>query len=591
MLRKLALLCATVAALLVAGGAGTSAAYGGEPTSPAVARAVLLDPMDDVRAHGCLNADKRNQTPQNVQWCNEHLVKVDLSGGETIDPTTGQVNKNCALLQLGCRVTEAAKGWFADLTSNIAEGAATLLGKAMSWWTQYDFIGNISNSAITKVQNSLWWVGMLILLGSIVWQSIRTTITRKPEGLVNIGQGGVQYVMWVGLGGLFVTVVYQAGLELSRTALASSLIDYANKMGQMLHDEGIFVTAALFFFALVALILSLVQWVLGFLRMATVIVLYTMLPTAAAGAMNKGTRPWLPKVIGWMLGLIAYQPMAAFIISIGASFISEAKTASDLVLGLTILLLSVLALPALMTLFSWAATPLFTPSAQGGSVVDGGGASGGGVLGGMLSAGGAMAMASFMSSSGPATAGASAAGGALVSSAGGGGAGASVSSAGGGGPGRGGGASSSAVASGVGGSGLSGAAGTGAGPQSPAAAGPPVSVGAGSAGTGAAAAGSPGGSDGGAGGQASGGANGAVVGTAAAGSAAGAAPGAGSVGGTQVSTASSSGSGGGAAGPQGAGGAAGPQGARGPTGSPPNVRGADESGRGAAGTDGTGGSS
>jgi hypothetical protein len=59
------------------------------------------------------------------------------------------------------------------------------------------------------------------------------------------------------------------------------------------------------------------------------------------------------KVTGWMLALIAYKPAAALVYAAGLAFMSDKQHPANFVVGIAVLALSVIALPALMKFFNW----------------------------------------------------------------------------------------------------------------------------------------------------------------------------------------------------------------------------------------------
>ena len=132
----------------------------------------------------------------------------------------------------------------------------------------------------------------------------------------------------------------------------------------------------------IATVLAVVQWLLMELRQAGLLVLAAMLTLAASGSLNRATRAWLDRLIGWLLAIVAYKPAAAFIYYLGFSYLSpRAGAPGDLgtiLTGVLILGLAVVAMPVLLKFFSWSGTQI------GGS---------GGSGSGTLAAAGAVALA------------------------------------------------------------------------------------------------------------------------------------------------------------------------------------------------------
>ncbi|MCA1836180.1 MAG: hypothetical protein LC721_07575, partial [Actinobacteria bacterium] len=118
-------------------------------------------------------------------------------------------------------------------------------------------------------------------------------------------------------------------------------------------------------------LLGAVQWVLGFIRQAGILVLAALLPLAASGSINESTKPWLNRMLPWLLTLVLYRPMAALIYMIGFTFLGTGNDITTVMTGLMVLVLAVIAMPAMMRFFSWA----------GVSMTGGGGAAMAGAIG------------------------------------------------------------------------------------------------------------------------------------------------------------------------------------------------------------------
>ncbi|MEV5831937.1 hypothetical protein AB0L25_40935, partial [Spirillospora sp. NPDC052242] len=91
------------------------------------------------------------------------------------------------------------------------------------------------------------------------------------------------------------------------------------------------------------------------------------LPLAAAGMITTATRPWFGKVAGWMLALIFYKPAAAAVYATAFTFIGEGEELHTLLMGFTMMLISLIAFPVLLKFFSW--TTGGTESSSGGGVL------------------------------------------------------------------------------------------------------------------------------------------------------------------------------------------------------------------------------
>jgi hypothetical protein len=116
-------------------------------------------------------------------------------------------------------------------------------------------------------------------------------------------------------------------------------------------------------------------------------ILAGVLPLAAAGSLAPLTRPWVRKIISWMLALIWYKPAAAAVYAVAFTMIGSGKSPRTVLMGFVMLVLSVLTLPALMKFFTW--TTGQVASSGGGGQLLGAAAVGAIAVGTMHSPGGA----------------------------------------------------------------------------------------------------------------------------------------------------------------------------------------------------------
>src|SRR6266516_1629409 len=137
-------------------------------------------------------------------------------------------------------------------------------------------------------------------------------------------------------------------------AIAGAKMTFSRKANPLL-DAG----------SVIAIIMATVQAVLMLFRQASLVILAGVLPLAAAGTLTPATRAWFRRVTGWMLALIFYKPAAAAVYATAFTLIGAGTDPRTLLMGFAMVLLSLLALPALMRFFSWT-TGAVADSAHGG---------------------------------------------------------------------------------------------------------------------------------------------------------------------------------------------------------------------------------
>ncbi|WP_433273974.1 hypothetical protein ACQPZA_24035 [Pseudonocardia xinjiangensis] len=298
-----------------------------------------------------------------------------------------QAADECGTFDLGCQAGQAFGSVLQSMISEVARGAAELVVTTATWWVETDSV-DPRDPAVVAAQGATRDLILIILVGSVLVQSIRLVISRKGEPLIMVATGLIRYAIVSALGLAILQSALRAGDALASQLLDGAANNFALLMQQVLIDGD--ASFLVLLVSLIAAVLSLVQWVLMAMRQAGLLVLAAMLPLAAAGSLTRSTRGWLDKLIVWLIAMVAYKPAAAFIYYIGFSYLSspsaaDAGSTATMITGIMVLLLAVLAMPILLKFFAWS-----------GTQIGGGGGSGSGFLG----AAGAIAMSQGYGSAG-----------------------------------------------------------------------------------------------------------------------------------------------------------------------------------------------
>jgi type IV secretion system protein TrbL len=285
----------------------------------------------------------------------------------------------CGSFDVGCQAGQAAESAFEQIITNVAQSAAEVVVASAAWWTRTDSINPLDPAVLTAQDATRELIG-LILVGSVLVQSMRIIVSRKGEPLIMVVIGLLRYAAVSALGLTTLQLALRAADALATQLLDDAATNFALLMQGVLTDGD--ASFLMLLVSLVAVVLSLVQWVLMAMRQAGLLVLAAMLLLAAAGSLTRSTRGWLDKLIVWMLAMVAYKPGAAFVYYVGFTYMSspsavDAGSVATMATGIMVLLLAVVALPVLLKFFAWS-----------GTQIGGGGGGGSGFLG----AAGAIAM-------------------------------------------------------------------------------------------------------------------------------------------------------------------------------------------------------
>ncbi len=373
----------------------------------------------------------------------------------------------------------AANAAIGGLAGAIQSGIGTIAKDMVAWWVNLPSPDVAADPVPRTLQAWLFPFTAAVAVIAVIAAGARMALTRKSAPLIDVGSGLLTVAITAAAGTLLPTLLLRAGDAYSTAVLSSATGgQFSGRFVKLIAFSAVTGpggTAILLVIGIIALVLAAFQAVLLLFRQVAVIILAGTLPLAAAGTMTPLTRPWFRKVTGWQLALIFYKPAAASVYGAGFVLIGQGTSAQDVLGGVAVLVLSLIALPVLLRFFNWAP----------GQLEGGGGA---GVLGSVI--GGAAAVGSLRSYGGGGSAADQARAMSMTGGTPGGSSGAGRGPAGGapGGP-------PSPAAGGSPGGGAPGGAGAAAAAAGPAAAGPAAPPGAapggaaGAAGAGAARAG------------------------------------------------------------------------------------------------------
>jgi type IV secretion system protein TrbL len=292
-------------------------------------------------------------------------------------------------------IASVAKGAFEQIAESAAGAAGQMIVDSLTWWVRTPSV-DPENPAVATAQAYTLPLIALVLMGSVLVQAIRMTVSRKRDPALNVGVGLVRYFVVATVGLVALAGAVKAADDFSAWVVGQTMVDFSTRMKAVLTPAVITNPFSLLAMGGLGYLLGAVQWVLGFIRQAGILVLAALLPLAASGSINESTKPWLNRMLPWLLTLVLYRPMAALIYMIGFTFLGTGNDVTTVMTGLMVLVLAVVAMPAMMRFFSWA----------GVSVTGGGGAAMAGAIGaasliGATSRAPANQHANYMDSYGP----------------------------------------------------------------------------------------------------------------------------------------------------------------------------------------------
>ncbi|MEU5554032.1 hypothetical protein ABZ738_30090 [Micromonospora sp. NPDC047793] len=202
-------------------------------------------------------------------------------------------------------------------------------------------------------------ITILVLVGGLVWQGITIVVSRKGEPLLRAVRGVWNTALWGSIGVAGTHLVLKAGDSYSMWLLDEAIFKDSDKppneamsaaLGGLLLPGTAVAPFVMILVGVVVILAAVAQTILMVFREGSVVVLAGILQLAAAGSVTRGTSQWLHKTLGWSLALALYKPAAVSVYA--TSFVMMRGNGRDWLMGLGMLALSVIALPALMKFFT-----------------------------------------------------------------------------------------------------------------------------------------------------------------------------------------------------------------------------------------------
>ena len=344
--------------------------------------------------------------------------------------------------------------------------------------------GTTPSDAVGFLQGSLWWYMTVAAVVAVIVAGAKMAWEQRAQPGRELVKGLLTLVVVSGAGLTAISLAVVAADGFARWIIDNSLegTDFGTNITLMLGLTAVTGLGAIIVIVLglAAFVASLIQIALMVVRGGMLVILAGILPLSAAATSTEWGKSWFKKCIAWLIAFILYKPAAAIVYATAFRLTGSDVFGGDgdelmaAVTGLVLMVLALVALPALMRFV----TPMVAAMASGSG---GGGTMAAGAMAAMPS--GAMRVARGSSNGG----GAATAGSA-------GGAGPAGMAGGSGPPGRNGGSPNGGGANGGSRSAGGSPAGQGASPPAgaaPAAAGASTATGGGAAAGGAAAAAGP----------------------------------------------------------------------------------------------------
>ncbi|GAA4788420.1 hypothetical protein [Streptomyces ziwulingensis] len=213
----------------------------------------------------------------------------------------------------------------------------------------FDSVGEIDSydeAASNEINSQIQWIVVYLSIGSILFAAIKMALDRRGEA----GQTALKGVMRVTLVNTaassviitFIVLMDRYSHHLFEKSLENLMrgIDCSDDIPAML----LLVVGCLLLLA--GIIHALLMWI----RLGVMIILMGTFPLAAAASMSDWGGNWWRKHLGWLIAWLLYKPTVSLVLYSGSVMVNADNTSqtNTQIAGMGVLLLSAIALPALM---------------------------------------------------------------------------------------------------------------------------------------------------------------------------------------------------------------------------------------------------
>lgn len=274
---------------------------------------------------------------------------------------------------VGAGLGKAAGGLAAAGMDGIANAFATGVGKIVAtlatFWTTVPTVSLTgADGPVAMITGMLDWLMLIVGVMSIFLVAIKLAITQSGEVLQEAGIGLVRFVIVTSVQVPTVALLAAAGDLFSAWILhVASGGNFGKRVvvvfGAVLTSGGLG-SAVVFIVALLTILSSLGQVIAMVLRNGVLVLTAGASPVFGAAAIYKGNEDTWRKLWTWQLAFIFYKPAAALVYATAFVMVGDGKTPIDVLSGMGLMIMSVLALPALLRLMMPVAAKI---SAGGGA--------------------------------------------------------------------------------------------------------------------------------------------------------------------------------------------------------------------------------
>ncbi|WP_307794478.1 hypothetical protein [Arthrobacter cavernae] len=247
-----------------------------------------------------------------------------------------------------------------NLAKSILEGMSQMVTTLSTFWVSMPTAnlstddGMAPSPVVGFLESELTYWTLVLAVLSVIIGGTRMIWEQRGAPLKDLLRSLVTLTLVSGLGLGVISI-----LVIAADAFSAAIIDrstdgkgFADAMALLVAMNqtgvGVFILIIL---GLVGLLAALVQIVLMVVRTGMLVILAGILPTTAAFTNTEMGRQWFQKAVGWTIAFILYKPAAAIVYAMAFKLMGASSGGNVLVgsiTGFALMVVALLALPALM---------------------------------------------------------------------------------------------------------------------------------------------------------------------------------------------------------------------------------------------------
>jgi len=271
----------------------------------------------------------------------------------------------------GGAIGSAAGSVFDAAAQKLAEGLGDATKALVTFWTDLPMPQlSTASGPVAQLQSMTYWLSGFVAVLSLLIAAGRMALSRSGEPAGRAAKGLLILIVASGAGVAAINALGYFGDQYSQWILNRSAGgDLGARLAKLAAITSVpgMGSGLVLIVALVAILASLAQMGLMLVRIGVVTMLAGTLPLSAAGTSTATGQAWFARVVAWLLAFILYKPAAATVYASAFLLIGKGQDAASVLSGLFLMILAIVALPALLRLLTPAVAAATSSGAAGGA--------------------------------------------------------------------------------------------------------------------------------------------------------------------------------------------------------------------------------